>query len=95
MRHVVVPQAVRRVLPPLLNHFVALEKDTELISVLGAVDVVRAAQIGVYQDVNYTPSCPRGSSAAMARTSSTRHDDGGRNAQDAIRQAGGRQGVLS
>ena len=55
MRHVVVPQAVRRVLPPLLNDFVALQKDTGLISVLGAVDAVRAAQIGVYQDFNYTP----------------------------------------
>lgn len=55
MRYVVVPQAVRRVLPPLLNDFVALQKDTGLISVLGAVDAVRAAQIGVYQDFNYTP----------------------------------------
>jgi len=55
MRFVVVPQAVRRVLPPLLNDFVALQKDTGLISVLGAVDAVRAAQIGVYRDFNYTP----------------------------------------
>ena len=45
MRLVVLPQAVRRVLPPLLNDFVALQKDVGLISVLGAVDAVRAAQI--------------------------------------------------
>ncbi len=47
MRLVVLPQAVRRVLPPLLNDFVALQKDVGLISVLGAVDAIRAAQIDV------------------------------------------------
>ena len=45
MRLVILPQAVRRVLPPLLNDFVALQKDVGLISVLGAVDAIRAAQI--------------------------------------------------
>ena len=39
MRHVVVPQAVRRVIPPLLNDFIGLQKDTALISVLGVLDV--------------------------------------------------------
>ena len=47
MRRVVLPQAVRRVVPPLLNDFVALQKDVGLISVLGAVDAMRAAQIDV------------------------------------------------
>ena len=47
MRRVVLPQAVRRVTPPLLNDFVALQKDVGLISVLGAIDAVRAAQIEV------------------------------------------------
>ena len=37
LRHVVVPQAVRRILPPLLNDFVALQKDTALVSVIGLV----------------------------------------------------------
>ncbi|MDQ1625975.1 MAG: polar amino acid transport system permease protein [Actinomycetota bacterium] len=55
MRRVVLPQAVRRVLPPLLNDFVALQKDVGLISVLGAVDAVRAAQISVAQTYNFTP----------------------------------------
>jgi polar amino acid transport system permease protein len=40
MRYVIVPQAVRKVIPPLLNDFIALMKDTSLVSVLGAADVV-------------------------------------------------------
>ncbi|HYS40911.1 MAG TPA: amino acid ABC transporter permease [Pseudonocardiaceae bacterium] len=55
MRIVVLPQAIRRVLPPLLNDFVALQKDCGLISVLGAVDAVRAAQIATAKDFNFTP----------------------------------------
>jgi len=43
MRHVVVPQAVRRVIPPLLNDFVALQKDTALVSVLGVFEALNAA----------------------------------------------------
>ncbi len=42
MRHVIVPQAVRKVVPPLLNDFIALMKDTSLVSVLGFVEVVQA-----------------------------------------------------
>jgi polar amino acid transport system permease protein len=55
LRHVVVPQAVRRVMPPLLNDFVALQKDVGLISVLGAVDAIRAAQIESARTFNFTP----------------------------------------
>lgn len=55
MRIVVLPQAVRRVLPALLNDFVALQKDCGLISVLGAVDAVRAAQITASSSYNFTP----------------------------------------
>ena len=55
MRLVVLPQAVRRVPPPLLNDFVALQKDVGLISVLGAIDAVRAAQIVQSQTFNFTP----------------------------------------
>jgi polar amino acid transport system permease protein len=55
MRLVVLPQAVRRVLPPLLNDFVALQKDVGLISVLGAVDAIRAAQIEQARSFNFTP----------------------------------------
>jgi polar amino acid transport system permease protein len=42
MRYVIVPQAVRKVIPPLLNDFIALMKDTSLVSVLGLVEVVQA-----------------------------------------------------
>ena len=55
MRLVILPQAVRRVLPPLLNDFVALQKDVGLISVLGAVDAIRAAQIAAARTFNFTP----------------------------------------
>jgi polar amino acid transport system permease protein len=54
-RYVVLPQAIRRVIPPLLNDFVSLQKDTALVSVLGPVEAVRAAQIIVYDKFNYTP----------------------------------------
>ncbi len=55
LRHVVLPQAVRRVMPPLLNDAVSLQKDSGLISILGVVDAVRAAQIATATDFNYTP----------------------------------------
>jgi polar amino acid transport system permease protein len=55
MRRVVLPQAVRRVTPPLLNDFVALQKDVGLISVLGAFDAVRAAQVAADEAFNFTP----------------------------------------
>ncbi|RJK96104.1 amino acid ABC transporter permease [Vallicoccus soli] len=55
MRLVVVPQALRRVVPPLLNDLVALQKDVGLISVLGAVDAIRAAQIQVALTFDFTP----------------------------------------
>jgi polar amino acid transport system permease protein len=42
MRYVIVPQAVRKVIPPLLNDFIALMKDTSLVSVLGLIEVVQA-----------------------------------------------------
>ena len=55
MRLVVLPQAFRKVAPPLMNDFVSLQKDVGLISVLGAVDAVRAAQIEVARFANFTP----------------------------------------
>ncbi len=55
MRHVVLPQAVRRVAPPLLNDTVALQKDVGLVSLAGPIDAVRAAQISTAETFNYTP----------------------------------------
>ena len=55
LRLVVLPQAVRKVTPALMNDFVSMQKDVGLISVLGAVDAVRAAQIDVATTYNFTP----------------------------------------
>jgi polar amino acid transport system permease protein len=55
MRRVVLPQALRKVTPALMNDFVAMQKDVGLISVLGAVDAVRAAQIETAHYFNFTP----------------------------------------
>ena len=55
MRFVVIPQAVRRVVPPLLNDFIGLQKDTALVSVLGVVEIFRAAQIRQSATFNFTP----------------------------------------
>ncbi|MFF2274981.1 amino acid ABC transporter permease [Agromyces sp. NPDC058126] len=55
MRRVVLPQAMRKVTPALMNDFVAMQKDVGLISVLGAVDAVRAAQIETAHYFNFTP----------------------------------------
>ena len=55
LRHVVLPQAWRRVLPPLMNDLVSLQKDSGLIAVLGVIDAIKAAQIETAKDFNYTP----------------------------------------
>jgi polar amino acid transport system permease protein len=55
LRHVVVPQAVRRVVPPLLNDFVSLQKDTALVAVVGGFDAVFAARDYGNFNFNYTP----------------------------------------
>jgi len=56
LRYVVLPQAIRRVLPPLLNDFISLQKDVALVSILGgASEAFRSAQIFAASDFNYTP----------------------------------------
>ena len=55
MRHVVLPQAVRRVVPPLLNDFISLQKDVALVSILGPLEAFRVAQIEASSNFNYTP----------------------------------------
>jgi polar amino acid transport system permease protein len=52
MRRVTLPQAIRTVIPPLLNDFISLQKDTAIVSVIGAVEATRAAQIAVSVDFN-------------------------------------------
>ncbi len=55
LRHVVIPQAVRRIIPPLLNDFVALQKDTALVAFVGAVDILNYATIYKSQYFNLSP----------------------------------------
>jgi polar amino acid transport system permease protein len=55
LRDVIVPQAVRNVIPPLLNDFISLTKDVALVSIAGPQEAFRVAQIFAAQDFNYTP----------------------------------------
>jgi polar amino acid transport system permease protein len=55
MRFVVLPQAVRRVIPPLLNDFIGLQKDTVLVSFIGVVEIFRQSQIRQSASFNFTP----------------------------------------
>ena len=55
LRFVVVPQAVRRMIPPLLNDFVALQKDSALIAPLGPIEALREAQSASLKGFNFTP----------------------------------------
>jgi polar amino acid transport system permease protein len=54
LRFVVLPQAIRRVIPPLLNDFISLQKDTALVAVLGPIEAARAAQIYGASVFNYS-----------------------------------------
>ena len=55
LRYVIVPQAVRRVIPPLLNDFIGLQKDTVLVSFIGVVEIFRFANIKSSATYNFTP----------------------------------------
>jgi len=55
LRHVVLPQAIRRVAPPLLNDFISLQKDVALVSILGPLEAFRVAQIEASSNFIYTP----------------------------------------
>jgi hypothetical protein len=55
LRFVVLPQAVRRVIPPLLNDFIGLQKDTALVALIGPIEAFRQSQIDVAATFNYTP----------------------------------------
>jgi len=58
LRHVVLPQAVRRVVPPLLNDFIGLQKDTALLSIVGPVEAFRQAQIAESANFNFSVYVP-------------------------------------
>ena len=55
LREIVLPQAVRRVIPPLLNDFISLQKDVALVSILGPQEAFRVAQVFAASQFNYTP----------------------------------------
>lgn len=55
LRYVVLPQAFRRVIPPLLNDFIGLQKDTALVSTIGVIEVFRQTQIVSGAAFNLTP----------------------------------------
>jgi polar amino acid transport system permease protein len=55
LSYVVLPQAVRRVIPPLLNDFIGLQKDTALVGFLGSIEAFNQSQINAAATFNYTP----------------------------------------
>jgi len=54
MRYVILPQAIRNIIPPLLNDFISLQKDTALVGVLGAIEALQAAGIYASSVFNYS-----------------------------------------
>ena len=55
MRHVILPQAIRRVVPPLMNDMVSLQKDVALVSLIGPIEILRQAGIDKSKFANFTP----------------------------------------
>jgi polar amino acid transport system permease protein len=60
LRYVVLPQAIRRVIPPLLNDFIGLQKDTALLSVVGLLEVLNRARLTSNQLFNLSPNLAAG-----------------------------------
>jgi polar amino acid transport system permease protein len=60
MRYVITPQAVRRIIPPLLNDFISLQKDTALLSVIGLLEVLNRARLTSNQLFNLSPNLAAG-----------------------------------
>jgi polar amino acid transport system permease protein len=55
MRFVIIPQAIRRVVPPLMNDLVSLQKDVALVSLIGPIEILRQAGIDKSRFANFTP----------------------------------------
>mgnify|MGYP000031059297 FL=1 len=89
LEHVVLPQAFRNVTPPLLNDLVSLQKDSGLISVLGAVDAIRAAGIETAQSFNFTPYVVAGGLFVLLTIPLTRYTDWLIRKQDRAQKAQG------
>jgi polar amino acid transport system permease protein len=76
MRRVILPQAVRTVIPPLLNDFISLQKDTALVSTLGAVEAIRAAGIYASTEFNFSGFTVAGLLFLILTIPMTRFTDG-------------------
>ena len=88
-RRVILPQALRKVMPPLLNDLISLQKDSGLISVLGAIDAIRAAGIETAQSFNFTPYVLAGVFFVSLTIPLTRFTDWLTRKQDRARQQQG------
>jgi polar amino acid transport system permease protein len=75
MRHVVLPQAVKRVIPPLLNDFIALQKDTALVGLLGLPEAFSKTRVYAGQHFNATPYVGLGLSFVVITIPLTRYVD--------------------
>lgn len=84
-QHIILPQALRKVTPPLLNDLVSLQKDSGLISVLGAIDAIRAAGIETAQSFNFTPYLVAGALFVLLTIPLTRFTDWLTRKQDSAR----------
>jgi len=84
-RYVILPQALRKVTPALLNDLISLQKDSGLISVLGAIDAIRAAQIDTSLSFNFTPYLVAGALFVSLTIPLTRFTDWLTNKQDRAR----------
>jgi polar amino acid transport system permease protein len=89
MRFVVLPQAIRRVVPALVNDMASLQKDTGLVYVGGAIDAVAAAHIQVAGSFNYTPLVVAGLGFVILTIPMTRYADWLTRRMDRRRAQGG------
>ncbi|WP_370094115.1 amino acid ABC transporter permease [Streptacidiphilus sp. MAP12-20] len=89
MRFVVLPQAIRRVVPALVNDMASLQKDTGLVYLGGAIDAVAAAHIMVASSFNYTPLVVAGLGFVILTVPMTRYADWLTRRTDAQRAQGG------
>ena len=86
---VVLPQAVRRVIPPLLNDFIGLQKDTALVGILGSVEAFKQSQI----DVSATSTSPTTSSPRRSSSRSRSRSRASPTGSSPATGAGGRRGA--
>ncbi len=95
LRYVVIPQAIRRVIPPLLNDFIGLQKDTVLVSFLGVVEIFNEAGILESARYNFTPYLATALVFVVVTLPLARLTDWLLQREKGRRYAGGARGVVS